>query len=100
MNDEPAEQKKSPALVLMLGFAPAVFLLAAFAIAMPLKLRDSQAMALLLLMVGGGLVCSFKASVMLFRRKTGLAIFGGIFFLLFSLAIALFVGCCAMLSRI
>ena len=100
MNDEPAEQKKSPALALMLGFAPAVLLLAAFAIAVAFKLKDSQTMTLLLLMVGGGLVCSFTASHMLFRRRTGLAIFGGIFFLLFSLSIALFVGCCAMLSKI
>jgi hypothetical protein len=79
MNDEPNEKKKSPALALMLAFAP-------------------TAMVLVTCVASGR--CCFTSSFMLFRRKTGLAIFGGILFLLLNGFITLFFGCTAMLSGI
>lgn len=43
-------------------------------------------------------VCCFTSSFMLFRRKTGWAIAGGILFLMLNVAIAFFVGCVAVLK--
>ena len=103
MNDKPAEKKKSPALALMLAFAPTAMVLAIIGLAL---LAEAMKFTLplgpgwvVLLCVGCG-ICCFTSSVMLFRRKTGLAIFGGILFLLLNGFITFFFGCSAMLSGI
>ncbi len=43
-------------------------------------------------------VCCFAASFMLFRRGTGLAIFGGIIFLLLNAFVSFLFGCGAILT--
>ena len=45
-------------------------------------------------------ICCFTSSFMLFRRKTALAFFAGILFLLLNGFITFFFGCTALLSGI
>jgi len=103
MNDQPTDKQKSPALALMLAFAPTTMVLAIIGLALlaeakKFTLPQSPGWVVLLCVVCG--ICCFTSSFMLFRRKTGLAIFGGILFLLLNGFITLFLGCCAMLSGI
>src|SRR5438270_940005 len=86
--------KQSPALALMLGFAPAVVGLTIIA----MNGQNGPPPALLWATCIIGAVCCFTSSFMLFRRKTGWAIACGLMLLLFNGAISLFTGCMALLS--
>jgi hypothetical protein len=100
MNDEP---KKSPALALTLAFAPTVMVLAIIGLAFLAEAKKftlPQSPGWIVLLCLGSGICCFTSSIMLFRRKTGLAIFGGILFLLLNGFITFFFGCTAMLSGI
>src|SRR5262245_1862451 len=100
MNEEPG--KKSPTLALMLAFAPTAMVLAVVGVSLVaarFKLNLPNFAALAVLLCVGSLLCCFASSFMLFRRKTGLAVFGGILFLLLNGFIAFFFGCAALLSN-
>jgi len=74
----------------ILGFAPAALLLV---------LRSGNSSGDLL--IGATLIsiiCCFGSSFILFRRGSGLAVVGGVLFLILNGAIALFLGCSAILS--
>src|SRR5438132_14288493 len=90
--NEPAKQ--SPALALVLGFAPAALLLAI----MTMSGQNGPHGNVLWPAFGVSAVCCFTSSFMLFRRKSGWAIAGGLLLLLFNGAISLFTGCMALLS--
>ena len=77
-------------VAVILGFAPAAFLLA---------FRSGNSSGDLL--IGATLisiVCCFGSSFILFRRGSGLAVVGGVLFLIVNGAIAFFLGCAAILS--
>ena len=85
----------------MLAFAPTAMVLAIIGLdllaeAKKFTLPQSPGWVALLCVVCG--ICCFTSSVMLFRRKTGLAILGGILFLLLNGLITFFFGCTAMIS--
>jgi hypothetical protein len=86
--------KKSPALALILGFAPAALSLAILTISG----QNGPPRTLLWPMCAVSAVCCFASSFMLFRFKTGLAIAGGLLFLLLNGVISLFSGCVAVLN--
>ena len=86
--------RKSPALALVLGFAPAALLLGM----LTMNGQSGPHGNVLWPAFGASLLCCFVSSFMLFRRKTGWAIAGGLLLLLLNGAISLFTGCMALLS--
>ena len=84
----------SPAPALSLGFLPSAILL----LLLPLAKAGNPPAALLILCCGISIVCCFTASFLLFRRGTGLAIFGGILFILLNAFVSFLFGCGAMLT--
>ena len=103
MDDEPNNQTGSAAPALILAFAPTAMVLAFFGLsqlaqAVKFKLPQSPGWVMLLSLACG--CCCFTSSFLLFRRKTGLAIFWGILFLLLNGSITFFLGCVAALSGI
>jgi len=99
MDNEPIKPKRAPVLALILCFTPAVLVMAVFATAAAFDLSSKKSAGLLMAAVIAGLPCALTASVMLFRRKTGFAILGGILLLVLNLCISLFFGCLAVLSQ-
>lgn len=105
MDNEPIqptdEKRKSPASALILGFAPTAILLFIFFLGST-GLFDKTSKSLgntvlgLVCIVSVG--CCFASSFLLFRRKTALAIFGGMVFLLLNGFIAFFSGCVVALG--
>ena len=93
MNEPP---NKSPALALVLGFAPAVLSL----VLLTISGQNGPPAAVLWPICIFSLVCCFTSSFMLFRRKTGWAIAAGMLFLFLNGAISLFIGCVALFSAI
>jgi vacuolar-type H+-ATPase subunit I/STV1 len=80
---------KSPALALTLAFLPSAMLLLSFCFAW-LPSGVFAACGII------SIVCCFIAARLLFRRGTGLAIFGGIVFILLNAFISLLFGCGAI----
>jgi len=95
------EKRKSPALALIIGFAPTAFLLFIFFLSSN-EFFNQTSKSFQGIVLGVACVvsigCCFASSFLLFRRKTGLAIFVGIIFLLLNGSIAFFSGCLAVLS--
>jgi predicted permease len=88
-------RKKSPALALLLAFLPSAMILAI----LPFARNTNPSTALLIAGFVISVVCCFTSSFMLFRRGTGLAIFGGIIFLLLNGVVSFFFGCGAILTQ-
>ncbi len=84
--NEPDKKKKSPALALVLAFLPSVMILAI----LPFARNANPSTALLIAGFVISVVCCFTSSFMLFRRGTGLAILGGIIFLLLNCVVSFF----------
>jgi hypothetical protein len=84
----------SPALALSLAFLPSVLLL----LTLPF-LNGKLDTGYLIVCCGLSIICCFGASFMLFRRGTGLAIFGGIVFILLNAFVSFLFGCGALLSQ-
>jgi len=93
----PPLQKRTPALALGIGFLPSIMLMGVFAISAGASLSRENTSTLLWMASGASLICCFTASALLFSRKTGPALLGGIVFLLLNGFIAFFCGCCASL---
>jgi len=85
---------KSPAPALVLAFLPAAIVLIVGA----LGGQSGPAQAVIWAVCAVCLASCFVSSFLLFRRKTGWWIVGGIVFLLLNLAISLFAGCAAVLK--
>jgi hypothetical protein len=94
------EKRKSPALALVLGFAPTAILLLNISLGSTglldktSKSFGSTVLGLACIVSAG---CCFVSSFLLFKRKTALAIFGGVVFLLLNAAMAFAFGCGAVL---
>ncbi len=95
----PAPPRRSPTMALLIGFAPSVILLAGITIATTAPLSNDASAVLLWLGSGVSVLCCFTASILIFSRKTGAAIFWGLVLLLLNGFIAFFLGCCASLSN-
>ena len=97
---EPGEPRVlvSPMRSLIIGFTPSALLLAAFGVVSALNLPKADSAVLLWCCSAVSVVCCFVASGMLFSRKTGGAILGGIMLMLLNAFIAFFFGCCASLN--
>jgi len=89
----PAPRNLAPALIL--GFAPSALLLIALAVGSAAQFSREASTALLWFCSVISVFCCFAASFMLFSRKTGGALAGGIALLLVNAFIAFFFGCCA-----
>ena len=93
--DKPSEKTL---LILALAFTPAAIVIGTITLLVNGVLKnvpDSIALPLLWLACLAAIVCCFVPSFLLFRRRTGLAIVGGLLILLINGFIALFFGCCA-----
>src|SRR6266404_6449277 len=86
--------KKSPALALALGFAPAALLLLIGTISGQNGPKASVLWPMFFVSAG----CCFSSSFMLFRRRTGWAIACGVLLLFLNAAISFFVGCLALIG--
>ncbi len=104
MSDEPNQneprespQKKSPARALALAFLPSVLLL----IMWTLLAGGNSSQPSAAVFIAGCIIsiaCCFTASFMLFRRGTGLAILGGVIFMLLNAFVSFLFGCGALLT--
>jgi len=86
--------KKSPALALTIGFIPAVLSL----LVGTLSGQNGPKPEVLWPLFFVFLTCCFTSSFLLFRRKTGWAIAGGLLLLLLNGAISFFTGCLAIIG--
>jgi hypothetical protein len=91
----PAGNSKSPALALILAFLPSAMLL----VLLPALNQSQPPTWLFILCCGVSVVCCFSASFMLFSRRTGLATFGGVIFLLLNAFVSFLFGCGALLTQ-
>jgi len=87
--------RRGPAVALIIGFVPAALILATIAVASSTNLGKQESYALLWVCSVVSVICCFTASIMLFSRKTGGAIAGGVLLMLLNAFIAFFFGCCA-----
>jgi hypothetical protein len=87
LDEATASPAGSPAIALLLGFLPSVMILLLVLIG---KTAAREAIVPLLLMgCLVSLICCFATSFLLFRRRTGLAIFGGVMLLVLNLVISI-----------
>jgi len=95
----PGAPQNSPTLAIILGFFPSALglFLIAMANAFP-HIGNDAARAILFTACLLSIVCCFAASILLFKRRTGLAIFGGVMLMLLNAFIALFTGCLALFT--
>lgn len=94
----PAEAR-SPVPALIIGFLPsAVALLLISTSSLLPNLSNSTTQVLLTLGCVVSLACCVAASILLFKRRTGLAILGGVLLLLLNAFIAFFSGCAALFT--
>jgi len=107
MNDEPnhtqpavSEKKRISKLALPLAFLPSVLLIGAMSV---FATNQNPQIFQSPIFLGGlcavCIVCCFAASVLMFRRKTALAVVFGILFLLLNAAISFFFGCATVLTQ-
>jgi len=94
----PRPAPKSTSRALLIGFAPSALALTLLPLGSVLQLSRSDSDSLLWMLCAVSIVCCFVASGMLFARRTGGAVLGGILFLLLNGFIAFFFGCCASLK--
>ena len=94
-DDAKSRKLKSPAPALTLAFLPSVMVLSII----PFAKNNHPSAAFLIVCCVISIICCFTSSFMLFRRGTGLAIFGGILFLLLNAAVSFFFGCGAILTQ-
>ena len=92
----PSGPKSSPVFALSLGFLPSVMLLLLFAI----DPRGKSPPALLLLLCLASVIFCFVSSRLLFKRKTSLAVTGGVLLLLLNGFISFALGCGAVFSSV
>ena len=109
MSDEPnptppavsENRRKISKLALPLAFLPSVLLIGGLSV-----LATNQAPQVFQSPVFLGIICvvciacCFTASILMFRRKTVLAIMFGILFLLLNAAISFFFGCATILTQV
>ena len=96
----PEKKRKISRLALPLAFLPSVLLiggLSVFATNQAPQVFQTPVFLGILCVVC--IACCFTASILMFRRKTALAIVFGILFLLLNAAISFFFGCAAVLSQ-
>ncbi len=93
-SNEPQKPKGSPLIGLLLGFAPAAILIAAFS-GLGLNLPAHQQNVFLWSACITSIVFCFISSALLFRRGTGVAIAGALLLMLLNGFIAFFFGCLA-----
>ena len=91
----PSPASQSPSRALWIGFAPSVLALTFLPLAAAFHLPSAESDSLLWMLCAVSIVCCFAASGILFARRTGAAVLGGILFLLLNGFIAFFFGCCA-----
>jgi CHASE2 domain-containing sensor protein len=97
----PEKKRNISRLALPVAFLPSVFLLGGLSV-----LATNQAPQIFQSPVFLGLVCAvciaccFTASILMFRRKTILAVVFGILFLLLNAAISFFFGCATILTQV
>jgi multidrug transporter EmrE-like cation transporter len=94
--NKPGEKKKSPALALALAFLPSVIFLTMLS---TLQHQSQPPAALFVLCCVISVVCCLVSAFLLFRRKTGWAIFGGILFMLLNAVVSFLFGCGAILTQ-
>jgi hypothetical protein len=95
----PEKRRKISRLALPLAFLPSVLLiggLSVFATNQAPQVFQTPVFLGILCVVC--IVCCFTASILMFRRKTALAIVFGILFLLLNAAISFFFGCATILT--
>ncbi|MDR3405246.1 MAG: hypothetical protein P4L99_22315 [Chthoniobacter sp.] len=90
--------RRSPTVALIIGFVPSALILGTIAVASWANLGKQESYALLWICSVVSVLCCFVASIMLFTRKTGGAIAGGILLMLLNAFIAFFFGCCASID--
>lgn len=89
---------RSPGLALVIGFLPSAIVLLCLTLSSYFpSMSNDVTRALLIAACVGSLVCCLTASIMLFKRKTGAAIAGGVVLLLLNGFIAFFCGCASLL---
>lgn len=87
--DNEPNEKRSPALALVIAFIPAAMFLGL----VTLKFNVSQDALMVPCIISA--ICCFVSSFMLFNRQTSVAIGVAIIFLLLNVLIAFFFGCAA-----
>ena len=96
----PENKRKISRLALPLAFLPSGLLLGGLSVLTtnqaPQVFQSAVFLGILCIVC---IVCCFTASVLMFQRKTVLAIVFGILFLLLNAAISFFFGCAAVLSQ-
>lgn len=85
-------QNNSLVAALLLGFAPSATLL------LLALLKQNSVKELFVILTIGSLLCCFVSSYLLFKRRTGMAIVGGICLILLNLVVSFFCGCAAMVN--
>jgi hypothetical protein len=90
--------RRNPALALIIGFIPSALILGAIGVASATNLGKQESDALLWVCSFVSVLCCFGASILLFSRKTGGAIAGGVLLMLLNAFIAFFFGCCATID--
>lgn len=90
----PDEPKSSPVLALCLGLLPSAMLMLLIA-----GSRGKSPTGLLVGICIASVICCFVSSFLLFKRRTGAAIAGGVLLMVLNGFIAFFCGCAAMLSK-
>lgn len=108
MSDEPNQNQPAMSekkweisrFALPLAFLPSVLLLGGLSVlATNQAPQVFQSPVFLGVLCVVSIACCFTASILMFRRKTVLAIVFGILFLLLNAAISFFFGCAAVLSQ-
>lgn len=97
MSEESKETSYAP-LGLMLGLLPTVMALVLAKSASASTKDPSPGFYMFFLAIS--VACCFVSSVLLFRRKTVLAIIAGVLFLILNGFVSLFLGCAVLLSGI
>lgn len=82
--------------MLLIGFVPSVILMVASSLA---DYSALLARIVFILACVGGMACCFFASRSLFKRKTSLAIAGGVVLLVLNVLVSMFAGCAALFSH-
>jgi hypothetical protein len=99
MSDEPAPKSDNIVILLVLAFLPSAMLLAFIGVTNGGR-SNLLLGPMLTLACFVSVVCCFGSAFMLFKRKSWMAIFAGIVFLLLNGAISFLFGCGAILTQL